>query len=131
MFIITYRSPTYASCLQSGSFAFYPDKNPTKLHNFHFMWTSGRFVTDLLLIIQSGEHEQCLHSCMCLWCLRLRNVCMTLPHYYYYHDDQWLQSTECLVFLFPLQPPKKDTKQSSSKPKDKPSGGGGKAKKKV
>ena len=33
--------------------------------------------------------------------------------------------------FFPLQPPKKDTKQSSSKPKDKPSGGGGKAKKKV
>ena len=39
MCIITYRSPTYASCLQSSSFAFYPDKNPTKLHNFYIMWT--------------------------------------------------------------------------------------------
>ena len=32
---------------------------------------------------------------------------------------------------FILQPAKKDTKQTSSKPKDKPSSGGGKAKKKV
>ena len=32
---------------------------------------------------------------------------------------------------FILQPPKKDSKQTSSKPKDKPSSGGGKAKKKV
>lgn len=53
---MTYRSPTYASCLQSSSFAFYPDKNPNKLHNFYIMWNSGKFVTDLLLIMQSGEH---------------------------------------------------------------------------
>ena len=42
-----------------------------------------------------------------------------------------LHKRTLLMKDFILQPAKKDAKQTSSKPKDKPSSGGGKAKKKV
>lgn len=45
--------------------------------------------------------------CICGASEKMRNDGMTLPHYYYYHDDQWLRSTECLVFFFLYSHPRR------------------------